>query len=86
MKSFIFITNEGFTFQPGSDSSGPDIDNCQVIGFSKGVNMEDAFRNLVNENRYLLETSFDEVIGYELKDTKEKSFQLNNFRNCSIFI
>ena len=47
MKSYIFITNEGFTFQPNSEDYEPDIENSQVIGFAKGNNQNDAFNNLL---------------------------------------
>ena len=67
MKSYIFITEEGITYQPDSESPEPDIENCQVIGFAKGDSPAEAFDNLVKENGYLLETSFDEVICLELK-------------------
>jgi hypothetical protein len=67
MKSYIFITTEGDTFQPGSVSSEPDIENCQVIGFAKGIETVQAFETLVRENSYLLATAFDEVICLELK-------------------
>ncbi|GAG60875.1 unnamed protein product, partial [marine sediment metagenome] len=30
MKKFIFITSEGFTFQPDNDDYEPDIENMQV--------------------------------------------------------
>ncbi|MDI6760909.1 MAG: hypothetical protein QMD05_08780 [Candidatus Brocadiaceae bacterium] len=67
MKSYIFITEEGITYQPDSESPEPDIENCQVIGFAEGNSPEEAFDNLIEENGYLLETSFDEVICFELK-------------------
>lgn len=67
MKSYIFITSEGFAFQPQSESCEPDIENCQVVGFSVGKDLEEAFDNLILENEYLLETNFDEIIGYELR-------------------
>jgi hypothetical protein len=35
MKDFIFITFEGYTFQPNSNSDIPDIENMQVVGFSE---------------------------------------------------
>lgn len=54
MKNYIFLTVEGFTYQPGSESIEPDIENLQVIGFSKGEDSENAFENLVDENQYLL--------------------------------
>lgn len=82
MKSFIFITTEGYTYQPSSESIEPDIDNCQVIGFAKGIDMDDAFKNLLSENRYLLKTPFDEIVGYELKHVNRhkyaKYFYLND--------
>ena len=46
MKNYIFITEEGITYQPNSTSPEPDIENCQVIGFAKGNNGDEAFKNL----------------------------------------
>ena len=76
MKSYIFITAEGYTHQPESTSIEPDIENCQVIGFAKGSNKKHAFENLLNENPALLETTFDEIICYEFCDDK-MYFSLN---------
>ena len=67
MNSYIFITTEGYTFQSGSEAIEPDIENCQVIGFAQGEDEQQAFENLVKENQYLLETTFDELICFELK-------------------
>jgi hypothetical protein len=50
MNSYIFITTEGYTYQPGSESIEPDIENCQVIGFAHGVDEQNAFKNLIAEN------------------------------------
>ncbi|MDH5186295.1 MAG: hypothetical protein OEZ20_04900 [candidate division WOR-3 bacterium] len=84
MKSYIFITDEGITFQPNTESPEPDVDNCQVIGFTKGKNPEEAFGNLIRENDYLLKTNFNELICFELKHSDyykfAKSFNLNNKR------
>lgn len=74
MKSYIFITTEGFTYQPNSESPEPDIENCQVVGFAEGKDLEEAFDNLIAENEYLLETSFDEIIGYELRHKNYHKF------------
>ncbi|QOG11603.1 hypothetical protein [Arcobacter sp. FWKO B] len=71
-----FITFEGFTFQPDSESDVPDIENMQVIGFSKGLDINEAFVNLQKSNKYLKDTSFDEIIGIELKDKKFSYFNL----------
>ena len=67
MKSFVFITSEGFTFQPNSTAEEPDIENCQVVGFADGFDERNAFENLIKENSYLIETMFDELTVYELK-------------------
>lgn len=83
MKSYIFITAEGYTFQPESTSIEPDIENCQVVGFAKGKDPQQAFQNLIQENSNLLETTFDELICYELKDidhTKKSYFYLNAYK------
>jgi len=51
MKSYIFITEEGTSYQPNSISPEPDIDNCQVIAFAKGKNEDEAFINLKKRER-----------------------------------
>ncbi|MGD2094066.1 MAG: hypothetical protein PVH77_03565 [Phycisphaerales bacterium] len=81
MKSYIFITAEGYTYQPESESVEPDIENCQVIGFAKGEDSQQALQNMIQENKNLLETTFDELICYELKNFDEKSyFYLNSYK------
>jgi len=68
MGAYIFITTEGYTYQPGSEAVEPDIENCQVLGFAKGDDAYEAYRALLKEYAYLLETSFEEVACLELKD------------------
>ena len=68
MRSFIFITKEGYTYQNNSTSIEPDIENCQVIGFVDGLNEDDAYANLLDLNEYLRDTSFNEIICLELKN------------------
>ena len=76
MKNFVFITFEGSTFQPDSDSIEPDIENMQVIGFAKGISSEFAFEVLLKENSDLINTNFNEILCYELKDLNSVSFSL----------
>jgi len=72
MKSYIFLTSEGYTYQPDSKSSEPDSDNLQVIGVSEGSTSKMAFENLIKNNGYLLETKFEEIFCYKLSpDFKE---------------
>jgi hypothetical protein len=73
MKSYIFITTEGHTFQPNTETIEPDIENCQVIGFADGLNSQQAFENLVRDNSYLSQTTFNELICYELKNDYRKN-------------
>ncbi|MFQ5891161.1 MAG: hypothetical protein ACE5HW_00015 [Candidatus Methanofastidiosia archaeon] len=85
MKNYIFITDEGCTYQPNSNSPEPDIENCQVIGFAIGNNKNEAFDNLIKENEYLLDTNFNEIICIELKNedyySESKYFYLNEHKN-----
>jgi hypothetical protein len=67
VRAFIFVTYEGYTYQPNSISVEPDIDNLQVLGFAFGEQEEQAFENLMTENEWLLATSFDEIECLELK-------------------
>lgn len=69
MKYFIFITKEGHTYQPNSQSTEPDIDNCQVLGFVHGENEAKAVDNFLKENEHLIDTSFNEVMAFEMKNT-----------------
>ncbi|MBC8179705.1 hypothetical protein H8E88_01155 [candidate division KSB1 bacterium] len=90
MNYFIFLTVEGDTFQPSSlciEIVEPDIENCQMIGISKGLDSKSAFENLVRENDYLLETTFDEIFCYPLeRDYKKRrrTFSLSSLKNNQI--
>lgn len=76
MKKYVFITSEGFTFQPGSESAEPDIENLQVVGFAKGNSPEEAINSLLKTSPHIAETSFDEVTALELKSEKGTSYSL----------
>jgi len=84
MKKYIFITEEGITYQPNSLSPEPDIENCQVIGFAKGRDEKEAFINLIKENEHLLNTTFNEIIcielGYEDYYKKSELFYLGDYK------
>ena len=87
MGNYIFITNDGYTYQPNSNSPEPDVENCQVIGFAKGSNENEAFNSLIKENEYLLATNFNEIICIELKNEdyyqRSKYFYLNEYKNAN---
>jgi len=72
MKKFIFLTQEGLTKTPNNI----DVENLQVLGVTEGINKEEAFRNFIKENKYLLQTDFDEIVAMELMDEKQYYFSL----------
>jgi hypothetical protein len=80
-KKYIFITFEGFTFQPNSESDIPDIENMQVIGFSEGKDKKEAFKNLLANQQYLKDTTFNEIIALELADERKDVFTINDIRS-----
>lgn len=71
MENFIFLTDEGYTFQPNSNAETPDIENLQVIGFANGVTADEAYNNLLATHTYLKETSFNQIFCYKLEDRYE---------------
>ncbi len=80
MKSYAFLTTEGYTFQPGSDSEEPDIENCQLIGIGKGFSAEEALLDLITSDKNILETKFDKVFSMELGNDHQEVFFLSYYR------
>lgn len=78
MKEYIFLTNEGVTFQPNSTTLEPDIENMQVIGFASGDTVQDAAIRLVELNEYLADTNFDELFAIQLADIHREYFSLRD--------
>ena len=73
MNKYIFLTTEGFTYHPKSESIEPDCDNAQLIGIAEGINQEEAFQNLLEKYQYLKECNFEEVYCYQLMDNYERT-------------
>lgn len=77
LKNYIFITTEGYTYSPNNSDSEPDVENCQVLGFAIAVNSSEAFIKLKENNSYLKELGFSEVLCYELSNRgNSESFTL----------
>ena len=49
MNNYLFLTNEGYTYQPDSESIEPDCENAQLIGIAAGNTEEEAF--ILKHNR-----------------------------------
>ena len=73
MNNYIFLTNEGYTYQPDSESIEPDCENAQLIGIAAGNTEEEAFNNLIDEKEYLRQFNFDEIYCYKLAEDFEES-------------
>ncbi len=77
--SYIFVTPEGYTYQPNSESIEPDIENLQVLGFGEGADPQQAFERFLTQREWIRQTSFSEVLCYELAPdarTSPKSFTI----------
>lgn len=72
MNEYLFYSIEGVTFPPDKNA---DIENCQVLGCSKGIDKSIALQNLLIENPWIKESQFDvsKIIGVQIlnQDTKQ---------------
>lgn len=57
MNEYIIYTTEGYTIAPNENV---EVENCQVIGFANGFNIDEAKRNLLNDNPWIAEAGFNE--------------------------
>jgi hypothetical protein len=61
MKSYLFFTKEGFTF----DSNNKEIENMQILGMAKGIDVLEAFRSFKINQPYLKDFAFKEVVAVQ---------------------
>lgn len=83
-KKYIFLTDEGSTICPTCEDNQIEIDNLQVVGWANGIDEKDAFKNLIDENQYLIETGFDKIISFELASNayeNSKYFYISELTN-----
>lgn len=55
MKKYLIYTTEGETIAPNDDIS---VDNCQVLGYSEGIDLSNAIDNLFKSNPLLTKAGF----------------------------
>lgn len=73
-KWWIFVsTDEGCSSLPkyvadGEDYESLDLDLNQVLGIHKGLTVEEAFNDMINDRDYLQELALWEVTAYPLDD------------------
>jgi hypothetical protein len=82
-KIFLFLCGEGHTFQPNVKDSNyhPEIENLQVIGTGRGNTAAEALKNMLDENEYIKETSFDAISAIEIVNKDEEYFSIKEFLN-----
>ena len=73
MNSYIFLTDEGYTFQPDTGDEPMEIENLQVIGTAQGEDANSAYRNLLAENAHLDPAAFQRIFCYQLDKDDEGS-------------
>lgn len=61
MKCFIFFTDEGYTFDPLNN----EVSNMQLLGDGRGNDVMQAFKSFKQNQSYLSDTAFKEVIALE---------------------
>ncbi len=83
MHSFIFVSKEGFTFKPSSEAIEPDIENLQVLGIERGGTGNQAFEKLLEENKWLQNSGFEEVFCFELKNEPQFSETYSIKETCA---
>lgn len=55
MANFIFYTDEGYTISPNNE----ELESFQILGFEKGATLQDGIDNLIENNSWIVESSFD---------------------------
>ena len=73
MKHYIFLTDERYTIEPNNNGERKETENLQVIRFAEGANADEAYENLLSENSYLNDTSFEKIFCYQLDKDYEQS-------------
>lgn len=63
---FLFITPDGVTYSSALKIY-PDVENLQVLGYGEGATEEEAFDNFIEQNKWILDTEFKEIICVEIK-------------------
>jgi hypothetical protein len=61
MKEFIFLTTDGYTYDPNNKA----ISNMQILGSAEGIDILEAFKNFKDTHAYLKNYAFTSVIAQE---------------------
>lgn len=61
MKTFIFFTNEGYTY----DISHKEANNMQLLGDAQGVDINEAFENFKIHQSYIYTQNYKNILAIE---------------------
>ena len=75
MNEYIFLTDEGYTFQPETENEPVVIDSLHLIGSAKGSDAMHAYRNLLTENPHLQEKGFERIFCYQVDPYENLSME-----------
>jgi len=79
MRKYIFLTDEGCTYEPDEC----EVENLQVLGIAEGTNEEGALDNLLRENPWIEGTSFRSAMCIEIKGDFRDATRLSLDKNGS---
>ncbi|MEW6552236.1 MAG: hypothetical protein AB7E13_11275 [Arcobacteraceae bacterium] len=63
MKNYLFLTNDGFTYDKGKKETN----NFQLLGTGAGDNIFEAFNNFKHNQSYLLAYDFKNIMAVEYR-------------------
>ena len=71
MKKYIFVKPEGLTSKPSFDSPEPDFVEMQIIGFERGSLVQDALKDLIEQNGDPTENKSSAYFSVKMDNTKK---------------
>lgn len=72
MPSYIFLTQEGFAQAPNLEG----IENLQLLGIAIDETSKQAFQKILQENDWIKDSDYKEVICFELKSDRGEYFTI----------
>ncbi len=63
---FMFVTPDGVTYS-SPEKEFPDVENFQILGYGEGTDEEEAFNFFIQNNNWIFNTDFENVICIEVK-------------------
>lgn len=61
MKTYLFYTNDGFTY----DNRHNEANNMQVLGHGEGISIDEAFNHFKKNQSYILKQAFTNVMAIQ---------------------